>query len=265
MSDGEHKSLFLTRKALALLPLLLLGGGVWYFVQVRSSSTDAPAVPAGARIFGQAAPAPGGAAAGPAPVSAPAPAQAQDEGEGVAAARIPEAYDPRSGLDIQGSPGFKRQVTNALKLIWSSDRDTFLFIRRNLYVIRSENKTGFYFENGVPVAALSDAQAFKSVTWCAGIIAHQAWHAAYEMSRRKRTAGKVPPPGQTSDLQVEANPMVFDYKGLDSVLAVEDKAFSFQLDVLRKAGAPRAETDPVFRRAPREFFLAHDGSYSVNP
>ncbi|MDA8131546.1 MAG: hypothetical protein M0011_08595 [Elusimicrobia bacterium] len=261
MSDGEHKSLFLTRKVLALLPLLLLGGAVWYFVQVRRPAQEAASVPAGAKIFGQAAP----SAAGATPEAPASPAPAEAEGEGVAAARIPDAYDPRAGLDIQGSAEFKRQVTNALKLIWSSDRDTFLFIRRNLYVIRSENKTGFYMENGVPVAAMSDAQAYRSVTWCAGIIAHQAWHAAYAMSRRRKTGGKVPPPGQKSDLQVEANPMVFDYKALDSVLAVEDKAFSFQLDVLRKAGAPRSETDPVFRRAPRDFFLAHDGSYSVNP
>lgn len=254
MTETAHKNFFLTRKALALLPLLLMGAGVWYFVQGRipAEQQEEP-VAATAGIFG----AQQAQGAGTLPVS---------QGEGVSAARIPEAYDSRAGMDIQGSPAFKRQVTSALKLIWSADRDTFLFIKRSLNIIRNEDKTGFYMENGVPVAAISNANAFRSVTWCAGIIAHQAWHGAYALSQnRKKGAQAPPPPGEKSNLAVEANPMRIDYKGIDAILYVEDKAFTLQLDVLRKVGAPATETRLLSRRAPRDFFLAHDGSYSLNP
>ncbi len=254
MPDTTRKNFFLTRTALALLPLLLMGAGVWYFIQGRG---------------------PGGAREEQAPVTseifggkhdAPEAPPREGSGEGFSAARIPEAYDSRAGIDIQGSPAFKRQITSALKLIWSADRKTFFFIKRSLCVIRNEDKTGFYMENRVPVAAISNANAFRSVTWCAGIIAHQAWHGAYALSQNKKKAGQAPPPpGENSGLAVEANPMRVDYKGIDAILYVEDKAFTLQLDVLKKVGAPARETRPLFRRAPRDFFLAHDGSYSLNP
>jgi len=254
MPETAHKNFFLTRKALALLPLLLMGAGVWYFIQGR--------VPGGAQEE-RAAVAPeifGGKH------DEPEAAPMEGSGEGLSAARIPEAYDPRAGIDIQGSPAFKRQATSALKLIWSADRNTFLFIKRSLYVIRSEDKTGFYMENRVPVAAISNANAFRSVTWCAGIIAHQSWHGAYALGQNKKKGGYTPPPpGEKSGLLVDANQMRVDYKGIDAILYVEDKAFTLQLDVLKKVGAPARETRPLFHRAPRDFFLAHDGSYSLNP
>ena len=266
MPETEHRSFFSAHKALAFVPLLLMGAGVWYFVQGRFAGRgEESSLPGGQAVFGAArekqapAAAPAGSAAAPDDVSA----------QGTAAARIPDAYDPKAGLDIQGSPEFQAQVTHALKLIWMADRPTFLFIRNNLSVIRNEMQTGFYMENGRPVAALSNDHAFRSLTWCAGIIAHQAWHAAYALNKRKRAAAArpaaPPPPGEKSELQVEANPMRFDYSGLDAILYVEDKASAFQLDVLRKVGAPRRETDPLFRRAPRDFQLSHDGNYAINP
>jgi hypothetical protein len=178
---------------------------------------------------------------------------------------LPEAYDPKAGLDIQGPPEFKSQVTSALKLIWMADRDTFLFIRKNIYVVRQDNLTGFYLEDGKPVAALSADHAFRSLTWCAGVLAHQAWHAAYERSTGRKKARGVPPPGEKSDFAVEANPMSLDYKGMDAILYVEDRAMTFQLNVLKKIGAPARETGPLFRRAPRDFHFAHDGNYTIKP
>lgn len=253
----ENKNFFRTHKVLALLPLLLMGAGVWYFIRVRAPGAGQEA-PAGetAKIFAQK---PGALAAAPA---APEPLSS-----GEAAARLPEAYDPKAGLDIQGSRSFNSQVTSALKLIWMSDRETFLYIRKNLSIVRNETQTGFYLENGRPVAALSNAHAFRSLTWCAGIIAHQAWHASYTLNKNRRQSKKYtpPPPGESSELQVEANPVRLDYAGMDAILYIEDKASAFQLEVLKKVGAPAGETGPLFRRAPRDFHLSHDGNYAINP
>ncbi|HCC47486.1 MAG TPA: hypothetical protein DEQ38_05130 [Elusimicrobia bacterium] len=255
-----NNSFFRTHKVLALLPLLLMGAGVWYFIRVRApgAGQEAPAVET-ARIFAQK---PAAQAAAPA-----APAVPEPLSSGEAAARLPEAYDPKAGLDIQGSRSFNSQVTSALKLIWMSDRETFLYIRKNLSIVRNETQTGFYLENGRPVAALSSAHAFRSLTWCAGVIAHQAWHASYTANKKKRRSKKYtpPPPGESSELQVEANPARLDYAGMDAILYIEDKAAAFQLEVLRKVGAPASETGPLFRRAPRDFHLSHDGNYAIKP
>lgn len=252
MPETEHRNSLFTRKALALLPLALMGAGVWYFVQGRLPGSHEAAPAAGnAAIFGTASQSEAPAARPPA---AAAPASV-----------LPEAYDPKAGLDIQGPPAFRSQVTSALKLIWMADRETFLFIRRNIYVVRQDNLTGFYLEDGKPVAALSADHAFRSLTWCAGVLAHQAWHAAYERSAGRKKGRGVPLPGEKADFAVEANPMSIDYKGMDAILYVEDRAMTFQLNVLKKIGAPARETGPLFRRAPRDFHLAHDGNYTIKP
>ncbi len=245
-------------KVLALLPLVLMGVGVWYFVQVRMGAEEGAGPAAWLKVLFHRS---GAAAPG---AFVPAPQTQAPVVPGVAAARLPPAYDPRVAIDIQGSPEFKGQVLSALNLIWAADRDTFLFIKSNLSVIRSQNMTGFYMDHGQTVAAISDANAFRSVTWCAGIVAHQAWHAAYSLSKKK--ALPPPPlPGQKADLQVDANPVRVDYHGMDSLLDIEAKAFAFQLDVLRKVGAPRSETRLLLRRAPRDFSPGHDGDYNINP
>jgi hypothetical protein len=249
MNENEHKSFLRTHKVLAFLPLLLMSAGVWYYVAGRVAPDAAEtARPAPAKETAAAAvPVPAGIA-------------------GTAAARLPEVYNPKQGLDIQGPPAFQSQVTHALKLIWLSDRDTFLFIKKYLPVIRNEDKTGFYLENGLPVAGISSAHAFRSLPWCAGVIAHQAWHAAYIANAGKKTRTLAPPlPGDKDERMPEANPARLDYKGMDAILYTERKAFDFQLDVLRKIGASRKEIDLVSRRAPRDFSAGHDGSYTLNP
>lgn len=247
-------------KFLVLLPLALMGAGVWYFVRVRMGGDEGGGLTAWFRALSHRS---GAAAAATSAPAQPAPVPVVP---GVAAARIPPAYDPRVAIDIEGSPEFKGQVLSALKLIWAADRDTFMFIKNNLSVIRSQNMTGFYMDHGQAVAAISDANAFRSVTWCAGVIAHQAWHAAYALAKNKNKAlPPPPPPGQKADLRVDANPVRVDYHGMDSLLDIEAKAFAFQLDVLRKVGAPRSETRRLLRRKPKDFSLAHDGDYNINP
>jgi len=256
MPDTEHKSFFRTHKVLAFLPLLLMGAGIWYYVdgRVRTQRPEIPVPTAG--IFGAAAAKPG--------VQPVAPA-AGEKGDISVVTRLSEVYDPKAGIDIQGSPEFESQVTHALKLVWMADRETFLFIKKNLYVIRNDNKTDFYMENGKPVASISSDHAFRSLTWCAGVIAHQAWHAWYTMYTKKKAKVVPPLPGEKDERVVDINPARLDYKRLEDILYMEDKASEFQLQVLKKIGAPRKETDPVFRRAPRDYTLAHDGNYNLKP
>lgn len=237
------KSFLRTHKAMAFLPLLLMGGGVWYYVQGRLVHDRPEPPPAALEEDAIPSPAPGKPPPG----------------------ALPEPYDPKAGLDIQGPAEFQSQVTHALKLIWMADREAFLFIRRNISVIRAENRTGFYYEPGKVAASISPDHAYRSLTWCAGVIAHQAWHGWYELNSRKRARKAPPLPGTPDTSRPEANPLKVDYKGVADILETEDKAFTFQLQVLRKVGAPASEINRVLRRAPRDFTAGHDGSYSLNP
>jgi len=237
----DLKSFFRTHPLVSILPLLMLSAGVFYYISRHKSEESSGQAP---KNFNFSRP------AAPAAKSIPSPAA--------------EEARSLSALDIQGSPEFKKQATRALKLIWLSDRDTFLFIKKYIYIIRNENKTGFYMDAGQPVAAISNAHAFRSAPWCAGIIAHQAFHSYYMFSTKKRKAGRIPPPpgsGSTPSLPIRL--MDFDFTSLKTVLSIEAKASEFQIETLKNTGASPLEIKEVAKRRPRDFTTAHDGNYQL--
>ncbi|HAH32759.1 MAG TPA: hypothetical protein DCL44_10645 [Elusimicrobia bacterium] len=245
METTEHKSFFRTAKVLALLPLLFIGAGVWYYIAKNGASDQAPEK-------------------GGTPVT-PDGFRGAQHGERALPAQNMGAEGPEAGLDIQGDENFKNQVTQSLKRIWLSDRKNFLFIKKYLSVIRNENKTDFYLDNGRPVAALSRAQAGRSLTWCAGLIAHQAFHAYMKFNSQKREKIRPPLPGEKDERKFSVNPAALDYTSLEDIFNVEAKACSFQEGILRKIGAPGLEINTLRKRAPRDFSVSHDGNYSIKP
>ena len=241
MDEPENKSFFRTHWVLSLLPLLALGGAMFWYVSRYKTEEYAGRAPQELN-FGK-----------PAPAARPETVPAQEDEKGLRA------------LDIQGSPEFKGWITGALKLIWMADRGTFIFIRNQLSVIRSDDKTEFYLEDGQPVAAISNDHAFRSMPWCAGIIAHQAFHAYAKLRTIKKNVFIPPPPGTEKVLKVEANPMSLKYTSLDSMLEEEREASEFQVKVLLAVGATRAEILSVKKRAPRDFTTGHDGNFYIKP
>ncbi|MCX5785986.1 MAG: hypothetical protein NTX59_09885 [Elusimicrobia bacterium] len=254
MTETEHKSFFRTLKVLTLLPLVLMAAGVWYYIAKHNRT-------------------------GPAPDNAGLGANAERGREDPKARRPARGWQPggqapdtspaaaEAALDIQGDENFKSQVTHSLKLIWLSDREDFLFIKKYLAVIRNEDKTDLYFDgDGRPVAALSSAQAGRSLTWCAGLIAHQAFHSYIKFNSKKGEKMFRPPlPGEKDERKFSVNLTPLDYTSLDEILDVEAKACSFQAEILRKIGAPKSEINSLRRRAPRDFSVSHDGNYSIKP
>ncbi|OGS14372.1 MAG: hypothetical protein A2285_09940 [Elusimicrobia bacterium RIFOXYA12_FULL_57_11] len=218
-----------------------MGAGVWYYLSRRAPREKDPSPP-------------------------PAFEQSTRVKAGGNPVPPPGAPMPSLTLEILGPPAFVSQVTQALKLVWTADRETFLFLKSAIYIIRNEDKTGFYLDGGRPVAAISKDHAFRSRTWCAGIIAHQAWHSWYAMKAARKNKRLAPPlPGQKNNRVLVLHPRPFDYKGLGSILDMENRASAFQLEVMEKVGAPASEKKAVFRRAPRDFTTGHDGNYSLNP
>lgn len=249
MDEIEHKSFFRSHKALSILPLLILSiGGLYYVRRHRPEDTSVKAPRD--LDFGK----PSGQAQGGSAARAPAQASPEaDEAKSIAA------------LDIQGSPEFKSRVTDALKLIWSSDRESFLFIKRYIFVIKNEDRTAFYLESGMPVAVISTDHAFRSATWCAGIIAHQAYHSyvTFSYKKAKKKGAVPPPPGTSVQVTMPKQTFNYDYTGLDTILELEAKASEFQAAILEKVGAPRKERNEVLKRAPRDFKTGHDGHYDL--
>ena len=176
-------------------------------------------------------------------------------------------YDPT--LKMSGSRGFKRQITEALRLIWLYDKSSFKFVRKYIYEIKSSNSTEFLIENGIPIIVISDKNAYKSVTWCAGIIAHHTFHAYARVVKNRGKKSKIIPPvpgTKSGKVNLDGiNPLAVDFTGLETILAIEDKASLFQMKLLKKIGAPKTEINLIKNRNPKDFSISHDGSYSVNP
>lgn len=169
-----------------------------------------------------------------------------------------------SGLNIKGDDRFKEQITQAMKLIWLYDRDSFLVIRKYVFEIRKENRTTSYMEDGAPVMAISEDHAFRSLTWAAGIIAHNAWHAYYDLNSKKPAKKGVPEPGQGGFFSGGfTNPLERKKGNLETFFTLEGKACEFQLKILEAVGAPKSETRLVSKREKKDFSVGHDGDYFV--
>ncbi|KAF0127751.1 MAG: hypothetical protein FD189_297 [Elusimicrobia bacterium] len=231
-----------------------LGGAAWYMI-----SGGRPAEPGGI-VSEEAAPPPAASAGDTMPHGVPVPSPSAIPSEGPS---------PGAGLAIEGSVYFKRQVTRSLKLIWTYDREAFDFIRKYVYVVRSAGKTAFGMHAGVPTVFISEINTYKSDAWCAGIIAHHAWHSYYRSASNAAAKRRPapPPPGEKAEWIAEKvpNPLEFDITTLRDITAQEKKADEFQLRVLGAVGASRAEISLVRRRDPRDLSVSHDGSYSSKP
>lgn len=241
--ESQHARSRLRFRLFALIFFAALGGAAWYMI-----SGGRPAEPGGISSDEVALPA-----------ETPDPP-----------AVIPsDGPSPGTGLGIEGSEYFKRQVTRSLKLIWLYDKEAFNFVRKYVYVVRSADKTAFGMHAGVPTVFVSEANTYKSDAWCAGIIAHHAWHSYYRSAsnaaEKRRSA--PPPPGEKAEWIENKipNPLEFDITTLRDITSQEARADEFQLRVLAAVGASRTEINRVRRRDPRDLSVSHDGSYSSKP
>lgn len=184
----------------------------------------------------------------------PAPAQAKKE-------KLPGTEGISFQLRVAGSPEFEKSVKAAAFLIWKNDIESFKFIKNYVYVIRRADKTDFSVETGVPTAFITDNTALYSPTWCAGAIAHQAFH-SYLYYRRKHfysTKAAPPAPGKAPAFRPPPYMTVADDSDFSSALRLERDADRFQIRVMKKTGAPRAEIKLIEKREDADLSLTHDG------
>ncbi len=81
-----------------------------------------------------------------------------------------------SGIDIIGDEKFIAQVSKALGVVEALSPQDFSFIKRYIGKIEQSERSGMVSDDIPPKFKLADRTAFHSVTWCAGSIAHDAYH-----------------------------------------------------------------------------------------
>lgn len=163
-------------------------------------------------------------------------------------------------LSIVGSDSFKERVKEGLKLIFIYDREMFKELKSYIYVIREGHKTDFVIENDAPKILLTAKTAGRSPTWCAGAIAHQLYLAKNYYSQKSKGI-QLPPPGQSMDLEVEANPNLVDVIDSAQLERLEKKADDYQALLMIKTGAPTYEIKLIRSRPYGDYSLTHDGRY----
>ncbi|MGC8866757.1 MAG: hypothetical protein ACP5PA_00915, partial [Elusimicrobiales bacterium] len=104
-------------------------------------------------------------------------------------------------LEIKGSQDFKAKVKNAIRLLWLYDREgSFTLLKRYVFEIAESNRTCFSVrDDKTPVIEISSQKANQSsITFLASIIAHNLWHAYYqiETKKKKKRERSVPLPGE---------------------------------------------------------------------
>ena len=166
-------------------------------------------------------------------------------------------------LEIIGNKDFEDKIKQALRILWTYDREgSFRMVRNNVFKIIQSNRTTFFYHNGEPVIEISDSIYKKSsLTYLASVIAHMGWHAQYLKNKNKKNI-EVPHPSQNI---IDKKPVdIFGkIKRFDDLYKVEEEAFNYQISVLEKINAPLSEIRFLKKRNYKDFSPAHDGNYFI--
>jgi len=125
-------------------------------------------------------------------------------------------------LSIQGTPPFRERVEKALALLEARSPQGFNLATNYIGVIRQAEHSGMRANENPPVFDLNDRSAFYSLTWCAGVIAHDSFHSKLYHDYKLAHHTAVPASAWGGD-------------------ATERQCLVHQLRVLGEVGAPTNE------------------------
>jgi hypothetical protein len=128
-------------------------------------------------------------------------------------------------LIIQGTPQFQEQVTKALTLLKTRSRDGYATATNYIGIIQQHEHSGMEVHRRPPVFQLNDKSANYSVTWCAGVIAHDSIHSKLYFDYKKQ------------------HPWLWVRPEIHSGENAELACIEHQLAVLKDIGAPTNEID----------------------
>jgi hypothetical protein len=125
-------------------------------------------------------------------------------------------------IEIEGSSKFRVQVQACLNLLSKKAQREYQLIKDHIGVISQNGRSGMRAWENPPRYQMSDTTAFYSLSWCAGTIAHDAYHSLLYKKYSSIDGGKPP------------------YEKWAGTSA-EKESIDFQLSVMRKVGASNHE------------------------
>ena len=127
-------------------------------------------------------------------------------------------------LVIRGTPQFDEQVGQALALLKAKSPAAYALATNQVGIIREGTHSGMRAGKEPPVFDLNARSAFYSISWCAGVIAHDSFHSKLYHDYKQAHWAFVPRKVWTGQ-------------------AAEAQCLEHQLRVLREIGAPDNEID----------------------
>jgi len=125
-------------------------------------------------------------------------------------------------IEVEGSLKYKGQVEGCLDLLSKKAKSEYKLVKDHIGVISQNGKSGMRAWENPPRYQMSDTTAFYSLSWCAGTIAHDAYHSFLYKKYSPIDGGKPP----------------YDKWAGTSA---EKKSIDFQLSVMKKIGASNHE------------------------
>jgi len=95
-------------------------------------------------------------------------------------------------IEVVGSERFKRQVRAALTLLMYKDRDGYLMVKKYLRRIKEANHSGTQVSEIPSTFYFAPRSVFYSLTWCAGVLVHEAYHCKLYRDHRDNNGYPVP-------------------------------------------------------------------------
>jgi hypothetical protein len=138
------------------------------------------------------------------------------------------------GIEISGSGAFKSQVRSALNLLRAEAPEEFTVVATYVKRIEEHEHSGMDAARDPPTCQLAPATTYASITWCAGVIAHEAHHAFIFQTTSEAYGGQ----------------------------SEEMKCIDRQIDVMKRIGAPQWELDYLAGLDGSHFDLDGDGEYT---
>jgi hypothetical protein len=127
-------------------------------------------------------------------------------------------------LAIQGTPQFDEQVEKALGLLKTQSPAAYATVTNYVAIVQEDKHSGMEASHNPPIFQLNDRSAYYSVTWCAGVIAHDSFHSKLYHDYKK-----------------EHPKAIWVRKGVWQGAAAERLCVEHQLVVLNAIAAPASE------------------------
>jgi len=145
------------------------------------------------------------------------------------------------GVKLFGDAAYRLQVAKALRLLSLSDPEALSFVTNNIRIIIEMERSGIWILSNTPVFSLSRTSAFHSITWCAGVMVHDANHALIDLRAAKQQRNHE-----------------LSFRELQ---AMERVCIRRQIKTLKNIGAPRAQIDYLRSCEGTHFDVNGDGRY----